>query len=1054
MNTELMSLAGPAFLSGGISSGSTTLAIVSGVNWPTDLSGSFRVLIDKEIIRLQGAVSGSFIYNIVEQGAEGTIAATHWDHATIINPITPQGVKNLIGGVNNQFGNNYTIGANDNRALIVAFVSGAYTLPQATSGDITSYGPHFVTNIINLASGSTVTVTSTVSQINSGLSLVLATNQFTTIWSDGINYWATVPASGGGFSLTSGIITSGYIGNNAVLSGNIGSGQIASGHLASGLLANITVNSGSIGSGLIASGAVNGFFGTTRNINSGTVGVFDLGSGAVIAGTVGSGAIQSGNLSSGLIGDYALASGAGITAARYLEVFKSGFAGVTEEIISGVRAVCISQSGNIRIAKASISGLMPAIGVVYDNVLSGIQPNVYTQGILQYSSGLGDYSGNLGRPLYVGRSGHVVTASGSWNSGGFADTDQIQFIGTVYNSGASLINVSLPYATDPNAISFKQDCQAATTTTLAAYTYNNGVGGVGATITLTVAAVLVLDGYTPNLNDRILIKNETGGNAPFNGLYKFTTVGTVIVNAVLTRTSDFDESTDGINGSRVYIQNGTLNGNNTWYCATFGSITFGTTNISFSKYAAGANLTSGQVTSGYLGDASVVSGSVASGAIGFPHLANASVQSGTIASGAIANNHFAATATVPIATTLVPLGVYSGTAPISYTANAGQTLSTANLCFINASGVVLTTTGNPPIGAAATAVSSGRPVSIITVGFISTNLYSGFVGQPLFAGNGSTPVLSGAGFGLRQCVGTVLNSGIMWNFNNPQIPILSGDVTSGLIGAGAVISGNIASGLLVTLFGELHGLVTSYTSGSAAGTSGSIVIGKGICSDTSGVIYLPFASGITKTIASGTTWKSGGGNAGLDAVYPLASLRSGWLHLYAISDGNITDAILCNSVSGLTPLSLPGGMVYSRRIMSLRTDASGNVEPYHQYGDSVIMDQPQADVNTTALISGTTIFTITTPPGVVTQALLNVAYTNQVGAATVYLTSINQDAAIGVGAAIGAITYRNPAVGQFAAGPAAVFTDTSGRIRVQNNFQSGQLFIGTQGWVDTRGKDG
>lgn len=1052
MNTELLSLAGPAYLSGGISSGSTTLAIVSGVNWPTDLSGTFRVLIDKEILQLQGAISGSFIYNIVQQGAEGTIAATHWDHATIINPITPQAVKNLIGGVNSQFGNTYTVGANDNRALIVAFASGAYTLPQATSGDITSYGPHFVTNIINLASGSTVTITPTVSLINSGLSLVLTTNQFTTIWSDGTNYWSTIPASGGSsFSLTSGIITSGYIGNNAVLSGSIGSGQIASGHLASGLLANIIVNSGSITSGLIASGAVNGFFGPTRNINSGTVGVFDLGSGAVIAGTVGSGAIQSGNLSSGLIGDYALASGTGVTAARYLEVFKSGFAGLTEEIISGVRAVCISQSGNIRIAKASVSGLMPAIGVVYDNVLSGIQPNVYTQGILQYSSGLGDYSGNLGRPLYVGRSGHVVTASGSWNSGGFTELDQIQFIGTVYNSGASLVNVSLPYATDPNTVSFKQDCQAATTTTLAAYTYNNGVGGVGATITLTVAAVLILDGYTPNLNDRILVKNETGGNAPYNGIYRFTTVGTVIVNAVLTRAADFDESTDGIAGSRTYIQNGTLNGNTTWYCATFGSIVFGTTNISFSQYAAGANLTSGQVTSGYLGNNSVVSGSVASGQI--------------------ANNHFANVATVPFVTNVVPLGTYAGVAPSTCIANAGQGFNTLQICYVNGSGIAFPATKGlsgttPAIGAVAATTVSGAPISLITVGFVSTNTFSGFAGSPLFLGAG-VAMLSGTALGgtaLRQSIGTVLNSGILWNFNNAQIPLFSGDVASGLIAANAISSGNIASGqiasqhlvsgLILTIFGQINGLVTSYVSGSAAGTSGSLNISKGMCSDTSGVQYLLVASGLTKTVASGATWKSGTGSAGLDAVYPVAAMRGAVLHTYAIGDGNVTDTIMCNAVSGLTPVAMPSGMIYSRRIASIQTDGSGIVVPYTQVNDNFYYGSVQNDVQGASIQSGQYLTpTLTVPTGVVVEAVVNVSY-NTTAFQNLGLNTPPVASGIIPGSTSPELaTIRLQAAGIGTQGLIHILTNTSGQIQVSVT-ASGSYNVTTLGYEDKRGKDG
>jgi hypothetical protein len=151
-----------------------------------------------------------------------------------------------------------------------------------------------------------------------------------------------------------------------------------------------------------------------------------------------------------------------------------------------------------------------------------------------------------------------------------------------------------------NAQPFKQECQAGSVAPLAAYTYNNGASGVGATITLTVAAVLVLDGYTPVLNDRLLIKNETGGNAPYNGLYKLTTVGVLgVTQAVLTRTTDFDEAADGISGAIAFVQNGTVNGGTSWYCSTFGTITFGTTNISWSQYSGPGQVAGGDLTGTY-----------------------------------------------------------------------------------------------------------------------------------------------------------------------------------------------------------------------------------------------------------------------------------------------------------------------------------------------------------------------------------------------------------------------------------------------------------------------
>jgi hypothetical protein len=206
-----------------------------------------------------------------------------------------------------------------------------------------------------------------------------------------------------------------------------------------------TIGSGSVGSGAVASGAVQGFFGTTPDIASGTVGFWDFGSGAVVAGSVGSGAIRSGNIASGQLSSYHLASGTLADSSQYVLRFVSGLShmtAITEETISGVRAVCLSQSGNLRVAMASVSGRMSAIGVVVDNVLSGIQVNAYTDGTFQFTSGMADYSGYIGQILYVGRSGQIVTSSGSFNSGGILSGDITQPLGVVFGSGAGSFAVA------------------------------------------------------------------------------------------------------------------------------------------------------------------------------------------------------------------------------------------------------------------------------------------------------------------------------------------------------------------------------------------------------------------------------------------------------------------------------------------------------------------------------------------------------------------------------------------------------------------------------------
>lgn len=104
-------------------------------------------------------------------------------------------------------------------------------------------------------------------------------------------------------------------------------------------------------------------------------------------------------------------------------------------------------------------------------------------------------------------------------------------------------------------------CAAATTGTLASITggtvtYNNGTAGVGATLTLS-NALTILDGYTLQPTDRILVKNEaTQAN---NGIYTWATGGTV-----LTRATDFDTATEIASGDFTFVSNGTLYASTSW----------------------------------------------------------------------------------------------------------------------------------------------------------------------------------------------------------------------------------------------------------------------------------------------------------------------------------------------------------------------------------------------------------------------------------------------------------------------------------------------------------
>jgi hypothetical protein len=132
-------------------------------------------------------------------------------------------------------------------------------------------------------------------------------------------------------------------------------------------------------------------------------------------------------------------------------------------------------------------------------------------------------------------------------------------------------------------------------------TYDNGTAGVGATLTNAGTQVaLVIDGITMVVADRVLVYEQTDQTQ--NGVYVVTSIGSGATNWVLTRASDADNfgfaGPDTLSeGSTFFVQEGATGAGETYTCNTVGTITFGTTNITFVQissaqiYSAGTGLT-------------------------------------------------------------------------------------------------------------------------------------------------------------------------------------------------------------------------------------------------------------------------------------------------------------------------------------------------------------------------------------------------------------------------------------------------------------------------------
>lgn len=119
-------------------------------------------------------------------------------------------------------------------------------------------------------------------------------------------------------------------------------------------------------------------------------------------------------------------------------------------------------------------------------------------------------------------------------------------------------------------LSTKPSVRLATTTNLTA-NYNNGTQGVNSTLTGTSNGALIVDGVTPLVGDRVLVKEQT--NKAENGDYVVQQVGSAVTPFILKRATTIDESHE-VPGSYFYVFDGASLKGTGWVFTVDNPITF------------------------------------------------------------------------------------------------------------------------------------------------------------------------------------------------------------------------------------------------------------------------------------------------------------------------------------------------------------------------------------------------------------------------------------------------------------------------------------------------
>lgn len=524
---------------------------------------------------------------------------------------------------------------------------------------------------------------------------------------------------------------------------------------------------------------------------------------------------------------------------------------------------------------------------------------------------------------------------------------------------------------------------AATTGSTIPGTYLNGAAGIGATFTTTATTIFTVDGTTPPLNSRILIKDQSSGFQ--NGVYTLTVAAVGGVSGtIFTRTFDYDTAGDMNAAGLIPVINGTLNALSSWQ-QTATITTVGVDSLVFQEFTANPSL--------YLLKANNLS-DVASKSVSYNNLS-------------------------PMTTT----------GDLEYEASAG----TAARLAIGSTGNVLTVSGGVPIWAPP---ATGGTVTSVSV--VSANGLAGTVATAT-----STPAitLSTTITGILQGNGTAISAATTTGSGN--VVLSASPTLTGIISAAAITlstplvatSGGTGTGTYST--GDtLYASATNTLSKLAIGSTGNVLtivagVPAWVTPATSGTVTsVALADGSTTPIytISGSPVTSTG-----TLTFTLGTQAANTIFAGPTSGAAAQPTFRAQVAADLPTITLTGDITGAASGGTIATTLA-TVASAGTTGSSTAI--PVVTINAKGLTTSITTAAVIAPAGTLSGTTLNSTVVSSsltsVGTITSGTWTGTTIAVANGGTSLTSLTANNVIIGNGASAPTFVAPGTSGNVLSSN----------------------